>query len=57
MGCLRTILLGIAGSFVGGLVGYVFRGGELVQSSGWLGSVVGAITLLAICIKRGKFIE
>lgn len=57
LGCLRTMILGVAGSFVGGLIGYLFRGGDLVQSSGWIGSVVGAIILLAICIKRGKLIE
>ncbi len=57
MGCLRTILLGVTGSFVGGLIGYLFRGGDIVQSSGWLGSVIGAIILLAICIRRGKFLD
>jgi uncharacterized membrane protein YeaQ/YmgE (transglycosylase-associated protein family) len=57
LGCLRTILLGIAGSFVGGAIGYLFQGGSLVQSSGWIGSVIGAIILLAISIRRGKFIE
>lgn len=57
LGCLRTILLGVAGSFVGGAIGYLFQGGSLIQSSGWIGSVVGAIILLAISIRRGKFIE
>lgn len=57
MGCLRTMLLGIVGSFIGGAFGYLFQGGSLVQSSGWLGSLVGAILLLAICVRRGKFIE
>ncbi len=57
LGCLRTIILGIAGSFVGGAIGYLFQGGSLIQSSGWIGSMVGAIALLAICVRRGKFIE
>lgn len=57
LGCLRTMILGVAGSFVGGLIGYLFRGGDLVHSSGWIGSIVGAIILLAICVRRGKFIE
>jgi|GEM_PF-4761227 len=57
MGCLRTILLGVAGSFVGGLIGYFLRGGDLIQFSGWIGSVGGANILLAICHKRGKFMD
>lgn len=57
LGCLRTMLLGIVGSFIGGAFGYLFQGGSLVQSSGWVGSVVGAIVLLFICVRRGKFIE
>ncbi len=40
MGCFRTIVLGIGGSFVGGLIGYQLRGGDLIQSSGWIGSIV-----------------
>ncbi|TWT66481.1 hypothetical protein CA85_25760 [Allorhodopirellula solitaria] len=55
MGCFRTLLLGVAGSFVGGALGYLFQGGSLVQSSGWLGSLVGAIVLLVLCVRRGKF--
>ena len=54
---MRTILLGVAGSFVGGAIGYLLQGGSLIQSSGWIGSVVGAIILLAISVRRGKFIE
>lgn len=57
MGCMRTIVLGVAGSFVGGAIGYLLLGGSVVQSSGWIGSIVGAILLLAICVRRGKFIE
>ncbi len=57
MGCLRTTLLGIAGSFVGGAIGFLLQGGSVVQSSGWIGSVVGAVILLAISVRRGRFIE
>jgi uncharacterized membrane protein YeaQ/YmgE (transglycosylase-associated protein family) len=57
LGCLRTILLGVGGSFVGGALGYLLQGGSLIQTSGWIGSIVGAIILLAISIRRGKFIE
>jgi uncharacterized membrane protein YeaQ/YmgE (transglycosylase-associated protein family) len=57
LGCLRTILLGVAGSFIGGAIGYLFQGGSLIQSSGWIGSVIGAIILLGISYRRGKFID
>lgn len=57
MGCVRTILLGVAGSFVGGALGFLFRGGSVIQSSGWIGSVIGAVILVAICVRQGKFIE
>ncbi len=57
LGCLRTIVLGIAGSFVGGLIGFLLVGGSVFQSSGWIGSILGAIILLVICVRRGKFIE
>ena len=57
MGCMRTIMLGVAGSFVGGAIGYLLQGGSLIQSSGWIGSAIGAIIVLAISARRGKFIE
>lgn len=57
LGCLRTMLLGVVGSFIGGAFGYLFQGGSLVQSSGWIGSIVGAIVLLFVSVRRGKFIE
>lgn len=57
MGCFRTIVLGIGGSFVGGLLGYLLRGGDVIQSSGWIGSIVGAVILLAISVRRGKFLD
>ena len=45
-----TILLGIIGSFVGGFLGYLIfhRGGSFLQPSGIIGSVIGAIILLAL---------
>ena len=56
MGCLRTIALGVAGSFIGGAIGFLLRGGSVVQSSGWVGSIVGAIILLLIAIRHRKSI-
>jgi uncharacterized membrane protein YeaQ/YmgE (transglycosylase-associated protein family) len=48
-GCLGTILLGILGSFVGGLIGSVMSGdGFELSSSGWIGSVVGAVVILVV---------
>jgi uncharacterized membrane protein YeaQ/YmgE (transglycosylase-associated protein family) len=47
-----TIVLGIIGSFVGGLLGWVLFGKDLdqgaLQPSGLIGSVVGAILALLV---------
>jgi uncharacterized membrane protein YeaQ/YmgE (transglycosylase-associated protein family) len=47
-----TVLLGIAGSFVGGFLGYILFNKDLsegaLQPSGVLGSIIGAIVLLLI---------
>ena len=52
MGIGATILLGIIGSFVGGLLGYLIFGRDagdgFVQPSGWIGSIIGAIIVLLI---------
>ncbi len=50
MGFTLTALLGIIGSFVGGTLANLFRGGSLMdpQASGWFGSVIGAFLLLLI---------
>ena len=45
-GCIITILLGIAGAFVGTWIGRVFAGGNYV--AGWIMSVVGAMILLLL---------
>ncbi len=53
-GCIITILLGIAGAFVGTWIGRVFAGGNYV--AGWIMSVVGAMVLLLLyrfLFKRG----
>jgi len=52
MGFFRTMMLGITGSFIGGAIGYLLQGGQLIQSSGWIGSVVGAVVLLALLLRR-----
>lgn len=57
-GCLPTTLLGIAGSFVGGFLGYVLFGKDLesgaIQPSGWVGSIVGAVIVLLIYRARAS---
>ena len=53
-GCIITILLGIAGAFVGTWIGRIFAGGNYV--AGWIMSVVGAMILLLLyrfLFKRG----
>lgn len=44
-GWIVTILLGIAGSFVGGFLATTLLGRN-DQTVGWIGSIVGAIVLL-----------
>lgn len=45
-GCIITILLGIAGSFVGTWLGQIFFGPQYVAH--WIGAIVGAIVLLLL---------
>jgi len=46
-GWLATMALGIAGSFVGGFIGQVIFGSGR-QTAGWIGSIIGAMILLAV---------
>ena len=46
-GWIVTILLGIAGSFVGGYLASMLGGGT-GGPAGWIGSIIGAIVLLFI---------
>lgn len=52
IGFLRTVVLGIVGSFVGGFLGYIIFGHDLgeggLQASGLIGSVIGAVIALLI---------
>ena len=56
MSVVQTLLLGIAGSFVGGFLGRLLfgSGDSLVQPSSWIGSTIGAIIVLVVylMIKR-----
>ena len=52
IGFLRTVALGIVGSFIGGFLGYVLFdkdfGEGAIQASGIIGSIIGAIIALLI---------
>jgi uncharacterized membrane protein YeaQ/YmgE (transglycosylase-associated protein family) len=45
-GCIITILLGIAGSFVGTFIGRLFFGPQYIAH--WIASIIGAMLLLLI---------
>jgi uncharacterized membrane protein YeaQ/YmgE (transglycosylase-associated protein family) len=50
MGILTTIVLGVAGSFFGGFLGALISNSRVtdLNTAGMIGSVIGAIFLLAI---------
>ena len=52
MGILPTILLGIVGSFIGGFLGALIFGKDaidgLLQPSGIIGSIIGAVIALLV---------
>ncbi|GAA0503616.1 membrane protein [Saccharopolyspora subtropica] len=49
IGLVRTVLLGIAGSIVGGwLFGLLTVGVRGFEPAGWVGSVVGAVIVLVV---------
>jgi uncharacterized membrane protein YeaQ/YmgE (transglycosylase-associated protein family) len=49
IGILRTILLGVAGSVIGGLIfGLLTVGIRGFEPAGWIGSVTGAVIVLVV---------
>jgi uncharacterized membrane protein YeaQ/YmgE (transglycosylase-associated protein family) len=58
MSILTTIVLGVVGSFVGGFLGYLIFHKDasqgLLQPSGIIGSVIGAIIVLLIWTSVGS---
>jgi uncharacterized membrane protein YeaQ/YmgE (transglycosylase-associated protein family) len=49
----QTILVGIVGSFVGGFLGHFLfhHGSGFVQTSGWIGSIIGAVIVLLVFLR------
>jgi uncharacterized membrane protein YeaQ/YmgE (transglycosylase-associated protein family) len=45
-GWIVTILLGIAGSFVGGFLASMLTGNDRNGPAGWIGAIIGAMVLL-----------
>jgi uncharacterized membrane protein YeaQ/YmgE (transglycosylase-associated protein family) len=56
MGFVATALIGIAGSFIGGVVGNLISGAPLLDlhASGFIGSILGALLVLAIMGWSGR---
>jgi uncharacterized membrane protein YeaQ/YmgE (transglycosylase-associated protein family) len=50
LGIIATTLLGVAGAFVGGIIGAIISGRswQVLQPSGFIGAVIGAVALLVI---------
>ena len=50
MGFILTAILGMAGSFVGGYIGHMIKGGggdmEATDPYNWIGAVLGSLLLL-----------
>jgi uncharacterized membrane protein YeaQ/YmgE (transglycosylase-associated protein family) len=58
MGLMMTTVLGIIGSFLGGLIGNFISGApfDRIHPAGMLGSILGAIIVLAVTgLGRGRF--
>lgn len=56
MGLIATTLLGVVGSFLGGLVGNLLVGYEVLRlhPAGFIGSVLGALLVLVLVGMSGR---
>jgi uncharacterized membrane protein YeaQ/YmgE (transglycosylase-associated protein family) len=58
MGLIATTILGIVGSLIGGFLGYALFGKDTAsgafQTSGLIGSIIGAIVVLLILRLAGR---
>jgi len=56
IGVVMTIILGVVGSFVGGMIAWLFTGGpeRPYSPAGWILSVIGAIIVLWIATRVAR---
>ena len=56
MGFVATTLLGVAGAFVGGIIGSVIYGGPIfdLHAAGLIGSIVGALLVMFLMGMGGR---
>lgn len=54
MGWFATIALGVIGSFAGGFLTYLFRGGDMLQPEKMVMSVLGAVVVLLLASTMGS---
>lgn len=56
MGLVATTLLGVAGAFVGGIIGSVIYGGPIfdLHAAGLIGSIVGALLVMFLMGMGGR---
>lgn len=50
MGLVATSLLGVLGSLTGGFMTWIFVGGEPLQTSGFVMSILGAVMILSLVL-------
>lgn len=57
MGLIKTALLGMGGSLLGGFLGSMISNSSptRIHAAGFIGSIVGALIVLGIMQWRGKF--
>lgn len=55
MSFVKTALIGMAGSLVGGVLGTLIFSGELaINAAGIIGSIIGTMIVIFILIRTGK---
>jgi uncharacterized membrane protein YeaQ/YmgE (transglycosylase-associated protein family) len=48
LGFASTLLVGIAGSFLGGFINYLLSSGDVVRPAGFLMSIIGGVIFCAL---------
>jgi uncharacterized membrane protein YeaQ/YmgE (transglycosylase-associated protein family) len=59
MGIFMTMLLGVVGSLAGGMISWIFRGGEpnVYEPAGWIMSTIGAVIVVLLFLRIGRRTE